>query len=204
MHIPGIAGRSARKAPLIEFFAMSVLQGRKVGTALYQAPVATQVRLPALIEKAHASATECLLVIEEGAPTLPEVTLDTQQLARICSGCIDAMLTNSKTGKLALQEREWLTHVFWDHLPVVSETELLIVVESLQRLPAGKIKTDEVARRYAYEIAKDVPALAKLQGALGLGVLIAQHEAITGALHRASHNHSLRTYPKIKVQSASK
>jgi len=204
MNIPGIAGRSARKAPLIEFFAMSALQGRKVGVALYQAPVATLVRLPALIEHAHASAAECMLVVEEGAPQLPDVLLDTQQLARICSGCIDAMLAHSKTGKLALQEREWLTQVFKDNLPEVSDEELAVVVASVTKPPAGKISSDEVLRRYAYEIAKEAPGLSKLKGAQGLAVLIAQQEAVTGALHRAKHNHTLRTYPKVKVQSAGK
>jgi len=204
MHIPGIAGRSARKAPLIEFFAMSVLQGRKVGTALYQSPVATQVRVRALIEQAHASATECLLVIEEGAPTLPDVVLDNQQLARICSGCIDAMLSQSKTGKLAHQEREWLAQVFKKHLPAVSDAELALIVESVFKQPAAKLVSEELVRRYAYEIAKDAPGLSKIDPANGLTVLMAQGEAVTSALHRAKHTHSLRTYPKVRVQAAGK
>lgn len=204
MHIPGIAGRSARKAPLIEFFTMSVLQGRKVGFSLYEAPTPAQVRVRALIEQSHAYAAECLLVVEEGAPELPDVALNTQQLAKICSGCINAMLAQSKTGKLAHQEREWLMKIFGEHLPQVSTDELQKLSVAATKPPAGQVASDELSGRYAYEISKALPALAKLAGSQGLAVLIAHQEATCEALHRAKHTHSLRSYPKVKVHAPAK
>jgi len=204
MHIPGIAGRSARKAPLIEFFTMSVLQGRRVGFSLYEAPTPTQVRVRALIEQAHKYAAECLLVVDEGAPELPDVSLNSQQLARICSGCINAMLAQSKTGKLAHQEREWLTKLFSAHLPQVNVNELEAISAAATKPPSGQIDSEEVGGRYAYEISKASPGLAKLAGGQGLAVLIAHQEAACEALHRAKHKHSLRSYPKVKVHSPGK
>ncbi|KPC17337.1 Uncharacterized protein AC499_0539 [Pseudomonas amygdali pv. lachrymans] len=132
------------------------------------------------------------------------MVLDTQQLAKICSGCIDAMLAQSKTGKLAHQEREWLAKVFSEHLPHVSMDELQALSVAMTKPPTGKIDSEEIGGRYAYEISKEMPRLAKLTGSLGLSVLIAHQEATCEALHRAKHTHSLRSYPKVKVHAPGK
>lgn len=204
MHIPGIAGRSVRKAPLIEFYAMSLLQGRRVGRALYDKPSATGVSLSQLIAKAHAAASECLLEVEGGAPELPDTALDSNQLSRLCCACIDAMLAQSRTGRLAHQEREWLFQVFNDSMPAVSDEELERAASSMSNCPPGHIQNEQTVRRYTYEIAKAVPGVSKLKGGSGLAVLVWRQEGVKGALQRALEAPTLRSFPKVKVQSSAR
>lgn len=199
MSLNVISGRSLRKAPLIEFHALSLLQGRKVGISLYSQPTANIISLKQLFALAHEASEACLLQMDSGAPTMPEVMLDTESLGRICVACIDQMLANSKTQLLAHQEKEWLNRVF-SSLPPLSEAEQEASLESM-RWPAGKEASEIIWKRFTYELDKAKVGLRAKKGLTALQFLIQRQESTLASLRQASQIPRL-TIPKIHTVRA--
>lgn len=199
MSLNVILGRGLRKAPLLEFHALSLLQGRKVGISLYSQPTSAAISLKELFALAHQASAECLMQMDTGAPQMPDANLDTESLGRICVACIDQMLASSKSGLLAHQEKEWLNHVF-SSLPALSQEEREELVGSM-RWPAGKEASEAVRKRFGYELEKAKVGLRAKKGLTVLQFIVQRQESTLSALRQASQIPRLNP-PKIQTVRA--